>query len=296
AATKTRFGSLQFGVDVRHTADPWTRWSYDGPNRPVAPVDDPYQMFAKLYGSVKDRQVIESVLGDLTGDLSAVRDRLSGEDRRLLEQHASFVKAMQQDLAAAAQQKAARDVPQLPPGVKGDNDDIPELAKMQIELLVSSFVNDATRIATLMFTNSVGQARMTWLGVDETHHTLSHEPDSNADAQAKLTKINTWFAEQLAFLAKRLAETPDPSGRGSLLDNTTVIWANELGKGNSHTLDDIPFVLLGKGLDFHMGRALQLGGVPHNRLLLAIAHAMGHKIETFGNPRLCAGGPLTEVV
>ena len=46
-------------------------------------------------------------------------------------------------------------------------------------------------------------------------------------------------------LAKRLAETPEPGGNGSLLDNTLIIWTNELGKGNSHTLDNIPFVLLG---------------------------------------------------
>ena len=32
--------------------------------------------------------------------------------------------------------------------------------------------------------------------------------------------------------------------------------------------------------------------VAHNRLWLAIAHAMGHQIEHFGNPKLSQGGPL----
>ena len=49
-ATKTRFGSLEFGVMVPDRADTWTRMIYTGPNKPVAPIDDPYQMFAKLYG------------------------------------------------------------------------------------------------------------------------------------------------------------------------------------------------------------------------------------------------------
>ena len=118
-------------------------------------------------------------------------------------------------------------------------------------------------------------------------------PDSDAKAQDKLTRINKWFCEQLAYLAKRLAETPEPGGRGSLLDNTLVVWTNELGKGNSHTLDNIPFVLVGNGLDFRMGRSLKCKDVAHNRLLLALANGMGHHIERFGNPNLCGDGVLS---
>ncbi|NCA12204.1 hypothetical protein EBR56_10455, partial [bacterium] len=69
---------------------------------------------------------------------------------------------------------------------------------------------------------------------------------------------------------------------------------NELGEGNSHSLDDIPWVMLGNGLGFQMGRAIQFPDVPHNRLHLALAHAMGHtSLERFGNPDYCGDGPLT---
>ena len=86
---------------------------------------------------------------------------------------------------------------------------------MQIELMVNSFVNDFARVGTLQYTNAVGGAKMRWLDIDEGHHSLSHEPDSNSKAQESLTKINHWFCEQLAFLAKRLAETPEPGQPGS---------------------------------------------------------------------------------
>src|ERR1700733_2161879 len=56
AATRTRFGSLEFGVMVPERADTWTRMSYAGANKPIAPIDDPYQMFGKLYGHIKDRE------------------------------------------------------------------------------------------------------------------------------------------------------------------------------------------------------------------------------------------------
>ncbi len=31
----------------------------------------------------------------------------------------------------------------------------------------------------------------------------------------------------------------------------------------------------------------------HNRLLLSLAHGMGHHIDKFGNPDFCGEGPLT---
>ena len=183
-------------------------------------------------------------------------------------------------------------VPELDPGVKKQNDNIPRITKMQIDLMVNSFVADFARVATLQITNSVGGARMRWLKVDESHHELSHKPDNDADSQEKLTRINQWYCEQMAYLARRLAETPEPGGKGSLLDNTLLVWTNELGKGNSHTLDNIPFVLVGNGLDFRMGRALKYPRLAHNRLLLALAHGMGHRLERFGNPNYCGGGVL----
>ncbi len=42
--TRTRFGSLEFGVMVPDRADTWTRMVYAGANKPIAPIDDPYQM------------------------------------------------------------------------------------------------------------------------------------------------------------------------------------------------------------------------------------------------------------
>ena len=133
---------------------------------------------------------------------------------------------------------------------------------------------------------------MRWLGINEGHHGLSHEPDDNEDAQEKLIKINTWFSEQLHYLVKRLESTPEPGKDGSMLDHTTIVWTNELGKGNSHTLNNIPFVLLGKGLGFDMGRSLTYDNFAINRLWLSFAQAAGHEIDTFGNPDLCEGGAL----
>jgi hypothetical protein len=291
-ATRTRFGSLEFGVLVPNRADTWTRMVYAGANRPIAPIDDPYQMFNRLYGRGRDQQLLGSVLDDIRADLERVATSVGAEDRRLLDEHTTFVREMERDLRAERGQAAGHAAPRLEPGVRNENNNIPRTTRMQIDLLVSSFVADFARVATFQFTNSVGMARMNWLGISEGHHELSHHPDSNRESQDKLTNINRWYCEQLAYLARRLADTPEPGGRGSLLDNTLIVWTNELGKGNSHTLDNIPFVLVGNGLDFRMGRSLRYRRVPHNRLLLALAHGLGHRLARFGNPNFCGDGVL----
>ncbi len=295
ALTRTRFGSLEFGVMVPDHADTWTRMSYAGPNKPVTPIDDPYQMFDKLYGRVQDQESIKSVLDDLKQDLTTIRGKVGKEDKQILDEHTTLVREMEQGLLAAKTDTVSHPVPVLEPGVHQDNDRIPQISKMQIDLMVNSFAADFARVATLQYTNSVGQARFRWLGIDEGQHDLSHQPDSETVAQEKLTKINKWYCEQLAYLAKRLAETPEPGGEGSLLDNTLIVWTNELGKGNSHTLDNIPFVLVGNGLNFNMGRSLKYDRVPHNQLLMALAHGFGHRLPTFGNPEFCGAGPLANL-
>ncbi|WP_029246585.1 DUF1552 domain-containing protein [Schlesneria paludicola] len=295
AATQTRFGSLEFGVLVPDRADTWTRMSYAGPNKPITPICDPYRMLSKLYGRRKDQENLKSVLDDLQGDLKKLASRINAEDRQLLEEQATFVREMERELKATSGQSVEHRVPELEAGVKEEDDNLPRLSKMQIELMVNSFASDFARVATLQYTFSVSDAKMRFIGVNDGHHGLSHHDDDDTKAQDKLTRINKWYAEQMAYLIQRLAETPEPGEGGSLLDNTTIVWTNELGKGNTHLLDNIPFVLAGNGLDFRMGRALKLGEVTHNRLLMSLAHGFGHRIERFGNRDFCDGGPLTSL-
>ncbi len=293
--TRTRFGSLEFGVAVPNRADPWTRMSYAGPNQPVAPVDDPAQMIRKLYGQMKDRETVSSVLDDVREELTKVSKRLGAEDRALLDQHLSLVRDMEKQLDQAAKQKPkeGHPMPDIDPEIELVNENTPQISRMQIDLLVNAMANDMARIATLQYMRSVGQARMSWLGIEEGHHGLSHEPDDNKKAVEQLIQINEWFCGELAYLVKRLAETREPGGDGSMLDHTLVVWLNELGKGNSHTLEDIPFVLIGgKAHGFVTGRSLKFDKVTHNRLWLSLAHSMGHPIETFGTASHCEGGPL----
>lgn len=241
-------------------------------------------------------ETMPEVLGDLSADFRKIEALVSSEDRRILRDRVEMVRVIEKDLQAELVQKSessksSHAIPNLPANVEVVNDNIPQLTRMQMDLLVNSFASDFAPVATFQITNSVGQPKMKWLGIDKGHHEISHEPDTNEQAYEQMIKINTWYCEQVAYLAKRLAETPEPGG-GSILDSTTLVWTNELGKGNSHTRDNIPFVMVGEGLGFQMGRALDFGKVPHNRLLMSISEAMGYPEKSFGNPDFCGDGPL----
>lgn len=294
-ATQTRFGSLEFGVAVPDRADPWTRMCYAGPNQPVAPIDNPKTMMEKLYGKLEDKKSLVGIVDGVSSELKNISSRLGSEDRALLEKHLQLVQELGQELDRQDDGELAHPMPEVDPNVELVNENTPRISRIQINLLVNSLANDMSRVATLQYMRSVGQARMNWLGIEEGHHGLSHEPDNNAEAVEKLTKINEWFCGELAYLVKRLAETPEPGADGTMLDNTTVIWLNELGKGNSHTLENIPFVLIGgeKSTGFKNGRVLHFPKeTPHNRLWLSLAHSMGHGIESFGTEMFCRDGAL----
>lgn len=294
--TRTRFGSLEFGVAVPERADTWTRMVYSGPNKPVTPVNSPYQMLNRLYSSTKHQQSLKSILDGLREDFEKVELQVSIEDRRTLEEHATFIREFEQELKATKVEEAVKAIPDIAPGVKDSLENMPQISKLQIDLLVNSFTADFARIATLQYNHSTSDATMPWIKIEGRHHDLSHKPDDDVATQKQLTQIDRWYCEQMVYLAQRLAETPEPGGSGSLLDNTLIVWTNELGQGNSHTLDNIPFVLVGGGLDFRMGRSLRYADLPHNRLLLSLAHGFGHRLKDFGNTNYCGDGPLPGLV
>src|SRR2546427_13287246 len=119
--TRTRFGSLEFGVGVTDRADPWTRMSYAGPNKPIAPISDPYQMYQKLYGQLKDKENLRSILGDGREDLKKGRKLISVEDTGVLEEHEALVRQMEKEVADSGRQKLRVGPPSLEEGVADQN-------------------------------------------------------------------------------------------------------------------------------------------------------------------------------
>ena len=63
-----------------------------------------------------------------------IHDAFYTEDRQLLEEHATFLREMEQELKEAGKDPIGHAVPEIEPGVKEENDNIPRISNMQIEL------------------------------------------------------------------------------------------------------------------------------------------------------------------
>jgi hypothetical protein len=232
------------------------------------------------------------VLDYVYKDFASVRKRLGQEDIKRLDRHETTLR----DIESRLQNPGVIGASCVQP-VLGETLDFrkvenaPALGKLQMDLMVMALACDLTRVVSLMWTNSVGQMSFPWLGINDRQHDLSHESDTNADARDKLVRMNTWYAQQFKYLLDKLATTPE--GDGFLIDNTIVLWGNELGVGNSHTRNNVPFLLAGGPIK--TGQFLTYDKRPHNDLLLTICHAFGIERATFGDERFNTG-PISELL
>lgn len=294
----TKFKSLEFGVQVQANTV-WSRMSYAGPDQPLPPMDDPRQALDRIFSDLdvdtagREQQLAkrQAVLDSVLGDYNTIKGKLGTEDRQRMEIHFESVREIERTLGVGGQLGGSCELPIITtPDDIYANDNYPAIGKLQTDLMVMAMACDLTRVATLQWHRAVSGKVFRWLDnpVLDGHHSLSHADNSVDTAIDKLTRINTWYAEQFAYLISRLKAVPE--GSGTMLDNTLVVWGNELGRGNSHTRNNIPFVLAGgAGGALQTGRYLQYDDVPHNNLHVSLLNKMGVDTQSFGNPAYCTG-------
>ncbi len=295
----SKFKSLELGVQV-FSADIWSRMCYAAANRPIPPEDDPYAAFARIFGDLgadplgleKRRTLRHSVLDTVGDDYARLTTKLGADDRAKLDAHLTAIRDIEVRLDTGGQLGGACQRPNMGTPINlGDNANYPMIGKLQMDLLVMALACDLTRVASLQWNTSVSNRVFSWLAdpIAEGHHDLSHFGDSDATAMDKLTRINNWYAQQFAYLMAAMKNVPE--GDGTLLDHTAMLWCNELARGNSHALDNAPFVIGGSaGGALKTGRYLKYNGtVPHNNLYVSLMNAMGLPDSTFGNPAYCTG-------
>ena len=114
------------------------------------------------------------------------------------------------------------------------------------------------------------------------HHDISHRPGEN---NGDKIKVENWIISQFAGLLDKLSAVPE--GDGTLMDNTVVMWMNSLNSGFSHTVLKLPMVIAaGKNVPIRTGgRLIELKQEAHNRVLAALASAVGVPMQSWGDAR-----------
>ena len=236
-----------------------------------------------------DRSVLDAVRDD-AGDLRRV---VSAPDRLKLDEYLESVRDVERRIEGAGRRGELQgwrptlekpDVPRPPDGIPQD---IADHMRLMCDILVLGFQTDATRIASLKLNNDHSSLRFPHLGVDAMiHHLLSHT-DS-----ADWLKVNQFFVEQVAYVARRLAAIQE--GERTALDNSMLLFCSSMMSG-AHDATQLPVVLLGRGGgQIEPGRVLDYSQAADRqmcRLYLSLMGKMGQHPGRFGD----ATSPLAEV-
>jgi hypothetical protein len=306
---QTKIRSLELGVDSTTTLlEPMVlRMSYGGPDDPRTPLDDPQQVFTRLFGDTDAGEaeinvLLEqrrSVLDTVLREFDAVDATLGYDDRQRLERHASAVRDLENQLTTDAPTGGGCGTPERPEitaelvdCIQNEHSATPmrakclasfaDVGKAQMDLMVLAFACDLSRVVSLQWSTAESTTTHEHVGLSLEHHRMSHDLGSNTN---NLIQVDTWYAEQFAYLLSEMKKIDE--GEGTLLDNTLLFWPNELSQGESHSRRDLPYMLAGKaGGQLPTGRFLNFRGEPHNKLFTSFLNMFGVPATGFGEADL----------
>jgi hypothetical protein len=268
---------------------------HSGPRMINPPVDDPKANFDRLFSDFTPPASAGGGGGGVNPDLAVVRarkksildhtldeyKRVAGAvgpgDRRRLDVHAETIRQIERGLDAIGSTPSGTSQGCKKPDPATADGGYAEHGKANMDLLCLALACDITRVVAMQWT-SHGTA-FSWLGITTLHHPLAHQT-GNAGADAQLTKILTWHAQQAADALTKLESYQE--GDGTVLDNTLFLWGNEISTG-SHKFTRIPY-LMATGKLAQGGRYLKFNNLPHPTVLVSAANLMGLPITSFGNP------------
>ncbi len=299
--------------------------SYTDAGQAVAGITNPwnaYASFVNLNGTDPDGAEAaarllarrESVLDLVSTQFDELRrGPLSREDKLKLDAHFTAIRELEQGMGASGVACADAALGERA-GVFDDEDRDPEdeveypvVADLHVDIMALALACDATRVATLQFDRGAGGPTFRWDGMNHeyNHHKLSHGKirddcfgDSTENGCADvagyedmLFAIDRWHQARFARLLEKLDGYVEADGK-TVLDNSVLLYTNELSDGKAHSYMDLPYILAGSaGGYFKQGQYVLLGEdgnawedrrAPHNRLLNTVVNAMGIESDWFG--------------
>jgi hypothetical protein len=297
---KTQLASLEIGLDTPSLAGgcdsgyscAYTNTiSWRGDITPLPMEPNPRALFERLFGdgdstdatarlaSLKEQR---SILDYIAGDIDRLETGLGKSDRSKLTEYLEAIRDIERRIQKAEEQNASMKIPVLerPAGVPAEFEDH---AKLMIDMQVIAFQADLTRIVTFMIGREGSNRSYRNIAISDGHHSLTHH-QNDPEKIEKVTKIDTYHTQLLAYYLGKLKSTPD--GDGSLLDHSMVLYGSSICDGNAHTHHNLPLLLAGSaGGRIKGGRHLVYGKeTPMNNLLVSMLDLAGVPgVESFGD-------------
>ena len=147
---------------------------------------NPRLLFNRLFGTLDPNQSPEaiaerqrrrqSVLDFVIADAQQLRNQVSNSDQHRVDSFLTGIREVERRLQSQeeSQCQAGSEMPIGIPNLRQDH------AHILIDLAISAFRCDLTRVATFMLGNGGSNRAYTHLGISEGHHALSHHQSDPA--------------------------------------------------------------------------------------------------------------------
>jgi hypothetical protein len=265
-----------------------TTLAYSTPTTPLPAETNPREIFERLFGDpesttpAKRMERIKSnrsLLDSITMDVADLQRRVGNGDKTKVNEYLDAVREVERRIQKAEQENAdlppTMEAPAGAPAIYGDH------AKLMFDLQALAWQSDSTRVITMMMERETSSRRFPEIGLNEPHHSTTHNPDVAARLE-NITMINAYQVSLFAYFLDRLAKTPD--GDGSLLDHSVILYGSGLSDGNIHLPENVPIVVAGKGSgSLKGGIHLMHKAEPLANLHMSLMDKFGVHVDKLGN-------------
>jgi len=243
----------------------YSHCSFRSPTQAVPAEVNPrnvlYRLFQKQDTGARDSapvsKIDQSLLDIVLGGARDLRRTLPSSDQQKLDEYLDSVRSVERRIAAIEyrQKQAALEKAGLSPSKHRDSDSAPieikipegdkrsEYMQVMCDLNILAFQTDTTRVSTYIGSTPNGVSYPE-LGFKDEHHSQTHH-NNDPVMVGKVEKITEFNISQFAYMVKKMSELKEADG--TLLDNCIMMWGTGLEDGNTHTRQNLPFVIAGKG-------------------------------------------------
>lgn len=253
------------------------------PSTPLARERYPRLAFDRLFGKTTGLGDTRSVIDLTLNSIHDLRKKVSQEDRHRLDEYLTSVRSLEKKLEFS--EKNQRPVPEsllkgrIPDPGKAKSHD--EHLSQMMDIMTLAFQTDRTRVATFMMGRSSSGIDFSF--VDKKCGGL-HGMAHHAERKEKLEGYqiaNEYAVRKYVEFLQKLHSIKE--GEKSILDNSMILYGNNMRDGNIHTSKNLPILLGGRaGGLINPGRHIEY---PEDtrlcNLYLAMLKRFGLKIDSF---------------
>jgi hypothetical protein len=279
---------------------------------PIPPRLVPGEIWETLFGNLEPStpgadlltERKKSILDFVDKKYAALSMRVGARDRIKLEEHLTKIREIENTLMTTPPPTGMCTPPTLidtsdyNPNAGLNADDaavdqeeigttdaaIPKVGRLMTDMIVMALACDRTAVASLQWSDTEAKHTFPWLNLTQHHHYYQHD---GGFKPMECEQICNWYSQMHLYMIQAMAAVD--MGGHTLLDESVVLFGNELSEPPTHLKRDMPFMLAGNGGGLRTGRYIRHSGVSHNNMLVSILNLFGDNRTTFGNPTYSTG-------